>query len=360
MQHFILPAAYGLFCLKNPEVNSRLAVLADAHHDDLPFSMEVVDAELKRAGFIVCRRTKDYSKLSAGGLLKEMVGFMSLYSRARYVFICDNFLPAASCKKRRDTTLIQLWHAGGALKKFGYDSKGDIPPYYVGNVFRNYDLVTVSAQACVKPFASAMRTAPERVLPLGISRTDLYFDEKWRKQCRDKFKRAYPNAGGKKVLLWAPTFRGNPAAPYVIGGEEIEKLEKMIREEWLVIKRLHPHMRERTDSAENQMKTEELLPVADFLVTDYSSIVFDWLLFERPFAFLAPDISLYEKERGFYTALEEFPAEVAKNAGELYRAVTHVWTEEEKRMLNQCLVKFMGACDGRATERIIKKVGIDG
>lgn len=89
----------------------------------------------------------DYRSLTITKLLSEMLRFMELYSRARCVFICDNFLPVASCRKRKETIVVQLWHAAGALKKFGYDSADDIPGWYPGNVFKNYDLVTVSGKA---------------------------------------------------------------------------------------------------------------------------------------------------------------------------------------------------------------------
>ena len=71
-----------------------------------------------------------------------MFEFMKLYAVSQTVVICDNFLPVASCRKRKGTKVIQLWHAGGALKKFGYDTADDIPAYYKGNVMANLPLVT--------------------------------------------------------------------------------------------------------------------------------------------------------------------------------------------------------------------------
>ena len=87
----------------------------------------------------------DYQGHSAKTVLKNMLAFMKDYANARCVFICDNFLPVSSCEKRPETTVVQLWHAGGILKKYAYDTPDDIPKYYKGHVYKNYTVTTVSA-----------------------------------------------------------------------------------------------------------------------------------------------------------------------------------------------------------------------
>ena len=100
----------------------------------------------------------DFQKNGMGSLILWLVKFMKVFAKARYVFICDNFLPVSSCNKRPETTVIQLWHSGGLLKKAGYDTDDSVPEMYKGNVFKNYDLLTVSAPCCVKVFC-ALQTA---------------------------------------------------------------------------------------------------------------------------------------------------------------------------------------------------------
>ena len=65
--------------------------------------------------------------------------FMQVYAQAEYVFINSYFLPVSSCRKRKETTVVQLWHSGGLMKKMGYDTTEDIPKYYKGNPTANYD-----------------------------------------------------------------------------------------------------------------------------------------------------------------------------------------------------------------------------
>ena len=212
VQNFVLPFCYGLNSWR--KIRPELVVFADAHHDSRPAAMELLVRAVREDGsFRVAEDYLDYGRCGEVRALLHSMAFMKLYAQAGTVVICDNFLPAASCRKKPGTKIVQLWHACGCYKKFGYDAKDDIPEGYRGNVFRNTDLVTVSGKAAVEPFCSAMRLSEKQVKAVGVSRTDLYFDEKWRDSCREAFFRRYPQAAGKKVVLWAPTFRGNAHTP---------------------------------------------------------------------------------------------------------------------------------------------------
>lgn len=72
----------------------------------------------------VLKLTKDCDGGNYAGGLKFMLRFMLCYAKARYVFLCDNFLPAASCNKREETTVVQMWHAGGMLKSMHMIRRG--------------------------------------------------------------------------------------------------------------------------------------------------------------------------------------------------------------------------------------------
>ena len=358
IQILVLPTIYRCICLvyKN---NPQMVILADAHHTEAPSSMKYVAQMLREKDILLEEYYWDYSRLSLFPLFKAMFQFMKRYSQARYVFICDNFLQVASCRKRPETTVIQLWHGAGALKKFGYDSADDIPSWYKGNVFKNYDLVTVSSRACVRPFASAMKLTEKQAKPLGISRTDCYFDQKYLQSCRENLYQRFPEIIGKKLLLWAPTFRERPTSNKTPGLKEIERLEAMLGPSWKVIKKFHPHIKAQHDKIGSAFSAEELLPLIDYLVTDYSSIIFDYLLFEHPFAFYVPDLEEYTSKRGLYISLDELPGEKVRTAEELYQAVITPWGDERMAKVKECRKRFMEACDGQATKRILEEIGID-
>lgn len=390
-QHIIFPLFYMINRWR--PIDEGLVVFADAHHENCPPHMEQLRERLVQEHYHVEEYFHDLSKSGTWEGLQHMVRFMKLYAQASYVFICDNYLPVASCRKKKETKVVQLWHGCGAFKRFGYDASDDIPSGYRGNVYRNYDLVTVSGNGCVEYFASAMGINKKNgandknhkqtsvVQPLGVSHTDRLFHEDYIEACRDKFRYAHPDAVGKTVLLWAPTFRGNAAQAKLVGEDYIDALRdsQELSGEIYVVKSLHPHLHDGlaetsgTESDAVYMTTDELMVCADVLVTDYSSVFFEYLLLDRPIIFFAPDYRAYAKGRGFYQEYDSLPGYVIKGSGhdtnrremnvfmqeELRSAVNMVLkgdTEDMRRMRKRYKDLYMNACDGMATERIMNSV----
>lgn len=351
VQNIFLPVVYRL--CRRSRVQKNLVVFADAHHRDTPFSMRYLLEEVRKTDMEAAVVFSDYARDSFLESFRQMLRFMKLYANAGYVVICDNFLPAASCRKRAETTVIQLWHACGALKKFGCDAPEDIPPYYRGNVQKNCDYVTVSARGCVPHFSSAMDLPRERFLPLGVSRTDLYYRRDFLESVRARFAQRYPQAAGKNVLLWAPTFRGNAAQADVCGEAAIDRLAEKLGETWYIVKSLHPHL-QKDREGENRMTAEELLAVTDLLITDYSSILFDYLIFKKPLVRFAPDLEQYEAARGFYADYRALPGALVTDEADLYDAVQKEAAHYDVQALEAAFQTYMDACDGGATERILK------
>lgn len=363
VQHIYLPIIYFFCSFK--KVRKGLVVFADAHHDSLPFSMEYMKKTLEesiRQGDLknieICERYLDFSKTGFLSLIKWLSKFMKLYAEAEYVFICDNFLPVSSCKKRKETKVIQLWHSGGLLKKAGYDTEDSVPGMYKGNVFKNYDLLTVSAPCCVEIIEKSLRQPKGVVKPTGISRSDIYFDQKYNEECIPEFYKTYPQARGKKIALWVPTFRGNASDPKLVGEAEIDNAFSKL-DGFFLVKKLHPHFENANpDRVSCKIPSERLLPVTDLLITDYSSIVFDYLAYKKPFVLFAPDLDEYEKNHGFYVDYYGYPAAVAKSENELVDAVKKESEFRKTEDLEECYQYYMKMCDGGATKRILREIGI--
>lgn len=352
VQNCILPIAYRVFSVKS--IEPGLVIMADGHSVKRPVRMDKMYEGLNNADYKVIEWYNDFQAMSYMKALVKMIGFMKLYSKANYVIISDNFLPVASCRKRKGTFVIQMWHGCGAFKKFGYDTTDDIPEEYIGNVFRNYDLVTVSGPLSVAPFTSAMRQKPGVCKPVGVSATDIYYDEGYEDECKKEFFKKYPEAAGKKILLWAPTFRGSALDPHVPDSEVFESLRNKLGEEWFVVIKYHPHMETKGFKSGTDIATERLLPVTDLLITDYSSIIFNYAIYRKPVLLYAPDLEDYKGSRGFYLDYESLPCEIAVDKEELITGIDRAYKVFDKERMEKFYQEYMSGCDGRATERIIK------
>lgn len=356
-QQVILPVIYNIYAVK--PVIPNTVILADAHHDEIPFSMLAIKDELMQHPELqITELYWNNSSCSVLGIFRNMACFMKKYATAETVIICDNFLPAASCRKRKGTSVIQLWHACGAFKKFGYDTSADIPSYYKGNVLANCDLVTVSSQICVKPFSSAMRLPEKAVRPVGVSRTDLYFNDTFNQACRNQFFSQYPNAQGKKIVLWVPTFRGNPGIASVKGLDDILHARDQLKDTHYFIIKLHPHTQAHIEGTNCSISSEELLPVADVVITDYSSILFDAMIYKHPLILFVPDLDEYLDNRGFYLDYNTLPGLRAQNLEQLLQILTDedLLHSSVNKVYTDFYDKYMASCDGHSTKRIINYI----
>lgn len=351
LEHVLFPVFY--FLCKFQKLDKNLIIFADSHHETMPNSMtSLYETLLKNENLKLVCFFDDYQKISALKVLICSLKFIKLYAKAGSVVICDNFLPVSSCQKRKETKVVQLWHACGAYKKFGYDTLDDIPSYYKGNVFKNYDLVTVSGQSCVEPFSTAMKQPKGVVQALGIPRTDIYLNREYGEKCKEIFFDIYPQAIGKTIVLWCPTFRGTALSPEDLDFKPILKLQKLLGENYLLVTKLHHHTKSKPDDlfSAKLISTSDMLFCADIMISDYSSIFLEWLIFDKPMVFFMPDKDDYSLKRGFYFPLETLPAPITTGVAELYNAIIEKDSYQNKR--SDFAYKHINKCDGSSTRRI--------
>ncbi|MBQ9609829.1 MAG: CDP-glycerol glycerophosphotransferase family protein [Lachnospiraceae bacterium] len=359
MQYIVFPFVY--FKNRLSKVDDRLVIFADSHHDSCPSYMLSLREKLKSEHYNIKEFYINSSKHTKKEVTDSMLDFMRVYPTASFVVICDYYLPVSSCRKKKETKVIQLWHGCGAFKRFGHDASDDIPKFYIGSPIKNYNLVTVSGDGCLTYFRSAMQIPDFEnniVRPIGAAYTDKFYDEDFIESCRDKFRFAYPNARGKKVILWAPTFRGN--AGRINEKKDVRLFENMrldinsaVRElpDTFLIESLHPHMNVGSDSI---MTTEELMVCADMLITDYSSVFFELLLMDKPILFYVPDLEKYTEKRGFYLNFNKLPGRIVRDKKNLkYNIKESLYNDDMSEQREEFKIKYMNGCDGKVTKKIM-------
>jgi CDP-glycerol glycerophosphotransferase (TagB/SpsB family) len=254
----------------------------------------------------------------AFGLLAQL----RLAATARVVVV-DTYSPVVSLIGWRGRVrVIQIWHALGALKQFGWDSAGrpggrPLALARAMRMHRGYDLVLASSERCRRPYASAFRVPPERIDVAPLPRVDLLLDSSLREATRQRILAAFPQLGEAEVVVYAPTFRASKAADVAALASAVSRHGKTL------VHAPHPlsFKGEEVFVAEG-FTTAELLGVASAFVTDYSSAVFEAALAGIPCYFYAPDLEEYEAERGLYLDLAaELPGSVHTDPGALAEAI---------------------------------------
>lgn len=205
---------------------------------------------------------------------------------------------------------------------------------------KNCTLVTVSAKLCEPVYAKALGISECAVKALGVSRTDRYFDEAYRADCVRRFFEDCPQAKGKRIVLWAPTFRGNAGNPRLEGAEAINEVQKRLGNDYFFVKKLHPHFADSYGEPVTSMLTEEVMAAADVLVTDYSSVLFDFMAYKKPVVLFAPDGAAYASGRGFYLDYASIPAFMQRRQMHLWKRWS-VPVRAEWQCLRQNMMLFI-------------------
>jgi teichoic acid ribitol-phosphate primase len=236
---------------------------------------------------------------------------------ARVFIVDDYFFPIYVIKPRPGTTIVQTWHASGAFKRIGYgviDKSFGADEALIAKVaiHSNYDVCLMASKGSAVHYAESFRQPLERfVTDIGMPRTDILFGDERIARIQAAIRDRYRLPAGKRVILYAPTFRGTTVRKATSPRDlDFRLLHERLGEDHVVLLRLHPFVRESEpippDLADfaidvsDHPDIHELMLVSDALVTDSSSAIFEFSLLNRPMAFFAPDHDDYMDERGFY------------------------------------------------------------
>ena len=266
--------------------------------------------------------------------------------------------------------IIQLWHASGAFKTVGYSRVGKLGgPSPFWRRHKNYTAAIVSGQHDVPYYAEAFGLPEHRVVPTGIPRMDRFFDEEQRAVGRAAARAAFPAIADRRVILFAPTFRGNGPrdAWYAYDRIDWAGLHAVARERGAaVIVKMHPFvsevppipepLRDRIiDGTRVPIDVNDLLFAVDLLITDYSSIVFEFSTLRKPMLFFAYDLEEYVASRDFYVPFEEFvPGRIARTFEEVLAAIRDDAYEQHK--VAEFARRHFDHLDSGATDRVIDEL----
>ena len=285
-------------------------------------------------------------------------------AKSKYIFLNDNFLAIAFMNFNKDSKIFQLWHAPGAFKKFAAsssDNKEEIA--VIAKASKKTDYLFITSENIKGFYRDAFRIDENKIKSFGIPRTDYYFEDKNIKKLRENFDERYPIAKNKKIILYAPTFRDNEEDNNVFNYLDLEKFNNALSEEYVIALRLHPKINQffkgdidtKADfiDVSDYKKEQELMLISDLLITDYSSIMIEFALLNKPIIFFTYDYDRYlTKDRGFYYDFEsKVPGDIVKTDDELIKLIKEGSYNTEKH--NSFLKMQFDYLDGNSSKRIV-------
>lgn len=303
---------------------------------------------------------------------KNSAGYFDALTSAKYI-ISNNTLQFYFTKKPGQI-YINTWH-GIPLKTLGYD----VPDgkYTTRNMTRNFLLADYIISPCrftTKMFRESYKLDglySGKMTECGYPRNDLIFNTE-RDHIIDKLSTHGTIVDeDKQVILYAPTWKGtsfdkaendvvhyDEFCDYLSEHIDMEKYQILIKPHPMVYKQLSMEDRESGRYVSQCIDTDELLSVTDILVSDYSSIFFDFLLTDRPIIFYIPDVESYKEYRGVYFGLDELPGPYSCDMGDIAEWINDVEAVKKKSAKTYNKMKAW-ACefdDGNVSEKIINAI----
>ncbi|CAN2248416.1 CDP-glycerol glycerophosphotransferase family protein [Bacillus sp. K7] len=358
--------AYDVFRLL--PIKSNKIVFASDSRLDLTGNFEFVYEELLKREenfdfkFFLKSSIRDRKSLS------ELMSMAYHFATSKIIFIDDFYPIIYPLKIRKNADLVQLWHAVGAFKTFGYSRIG-LPggPSPHSKNHRNYTKVIVSSENIRKHYAEGFGVDIENVIATGVPRTDFFFDEAKKAFVKERLYTEYPFLKDKKVILFAPTFRGNgqQSAHYPFEVLDFDRLYHELKDEYIFLFKIHPFVRNDANipyqysdffyDFSSFREINELLLVTDVLITDYSSVCFEYALLNKPMIFFSYDVDDYIRKRDFYYDYFDFiPGPLAKTSDQMISII-----KEEKynfEQIDSFVHYFFDDLDGKASERVIDQI----
>lgn len=260
--------------------------------------------------------------------------------------------------------VIQLWHAGSGFKSIGYSRFGKYGSPKLHNAHRRYTYAIAGSTHLVPVYAEAFGIEERAIIPTGLPRIDTFLDPDLSARVVEDFHAAHPELRGKRIILFAPTFRGRGIrdAYYDYDMIDFARLHAFCGEDTVVLFRMHhfvadpppipEQFRDRLIDAAGFGDTNDLLRVADILITDYSSIIYEYALLGRPMLFFSYDQEVYAVTRGFHRDFEETaPGKVCNTFDELLTALSEEDFETAK--IDAFVQENFDYVDTGSTDRVI-------
>lgn len=360
---------YHVMAVLTPKNGNRILFMTETK-DYLWGNLKYIDDRIRERG--LDREFKlSYSCRKAVGQHTSIFSWIkTVFQIAKQDFIfVDDYAPLFGFfKLSKKTKLIQVWHAGEGFKSVGYSRFGKAgSPFPSQSCHKAYDYALTGSENLITVYEEVFGIDRDSFLPVGMPRLDDFLDEEKIRQFKADFYREHPDFQDKKIILFAPTFRGTgqKEAYYDYDQLDLQEIYDFCGSDYIFLIKMHPFVSEKISIPKalgdrifdfaSYPNINDLYYITDLLITDYSSNYYEYALMEKPVLFYTYDREMYELTRGVHRSVKEAgPGKVCDTFEELMQALRNGDFEVEK--IHRFVEENFGAYDGHACDRVIDQV----
>ena len=299
----LLKIAYMPFKLLKTR-NKIVYISRESNNENIDFKLirEEVEKEYPNFENVVLTKKIGDGFLDKIKYIGEIYRQMYHIATSKIVILDTYCITVSVLKHKKETKVIQIWHALGAIKKFGYQSINKPSGRKESMVkamhmHENYDYVLAPSRETAKFYKEAFNVTENQIKYLGMPRIDYLLKED--EKVKEEIYNTYPELKEKTNIIYVPTFRK---------GEKVELdeiVEKINTDKFNLIVKLHPldlkeyKYKEKAGVIyETKYSTYDLLKVSDRMITDYSSLAIDAGILNIPLYFYIYDMDKYKDDPG--------------------------------------------------------------
>lgn len=300
------------------------------------------------------------------------VSYMIALSKAKYLI--NNVTFPYYFTKKETQIYVNTWH-GTPVKSMGYETQdGNLA---AANTVRNFlaaDYLLSANDRMTEMYEESYKLKgiySGQILEEGYPRNDLLVKTE-KAQVAERLRQYQIHLEeNKKVILYAPTWRGASSGTAVVNPDELlqvkEKLEQIIdTQQYQILIKPHQYVYQALKDKEQYrgvlvpsfVDANELLSIVDILVSDFSSIFIDFMVLRRPVLFYIPDLAEYASTRGFKMELQELPGPYSDSLDEIGEHINHIETVMQTycEIYEKLYHKLCSYEDGKAAARVVNAV----
>lgn len=283
-------------------------------------------------------------------------------------YFIDNARSSPRPPKREGQVYLQVWHGGLAFKGVEKAVEDKLHPSYVAAAKRdgaNSDGIVSACKLQSQDFIENFwLNEKAEILEYGLPRNDKLFDPVSIQNADNKIRSALDIDKETKIVLYMPTFRDNHRIDgYQLDFDAVLKaFTKRFGGKFVILVRLHPNVRDIdhiipcSDNILNVTQypdAQELYMIADYLITDYSSSVFDFALLRRPAFLFTLDLEKYIAERGLTDIFYRCPFPRASSNAALIQAIETFSEEEYSSDFEKFIEEWQPFDQGNAAKKVV-------
>jgi CDP-glycerol glycerophosphotransferase len=320
--------------------------------------------DLKLVWLVDFRKVKNTKQFPPEIILVDYCSVNAFFELASAKIWVDNCRKFLYPYKRNGQFYFHTWH-GTILKKCEKDAEDKLSLYYVETAKHDSLMIDycISNSKLLSIFYSEGFWYSGQILEYGSPRNDLLVN----KSNRDIVKQNLPLPLDRKIILYAPTFRKNHSFDaYRINYIEIlNALQSKYGGQWNFLIRLHPNLLMETDllqipewviNVTSYPDVQELLGITDVLISDYSSVMFDYMFTRRPVFIYASDYDSYKNERDTYFSFDKIPFLFAENNEQLINNITSFNAGIYDEKVERFIIWIGGYENGCASKLTVDKI----